>query len=170
MILDFRKERKQKQTLKNEAEIWTSESRKINTLYALSNKIQYMLRNGYQLTISSDRLKDKCNAFLALKYTGNPLDNFEEVDINSLLSPDSSIKDYLTDGTAVIIVFNGKEAVFEGFVVRKLTEGPYCENCGSEEVAETRVKANSFKECLKKMEDRLLVIDKASGKGLVLRK
>ena len=87
MILDFRKERKQKQTLKNEAEIWTSESRKINTLYALSNKIQYMLRNGYQLTISSDRLKDKCNAFFALKYTGNPLDNFEEVDINSLLSP-----------------------------------------------------------------------------------
>ena len=105
------------------------ESEKINIMYVTSNKIQYMLRNGYQLIISSDMQKDKCNALLTLKYKDS-LENALEVDINCLLTPNSSIKEYLRASykTTIVLVYNGKENEFQSYAVKEMTEGAYCEH------------------------------------------
>ncbi len=133
------------------------ESEKINIMYVTSNKIQYMLRNGYQLIISSDMQKDKCNALLTLKYKDS-LENALEVDINCLLTPNSSIKEYLRASykTTIVLVYNGKENEFQSYAVKEMTEGAYCEHSKYVIVTETKVKSSSFKNCLKKLDDKLL--------------
>lgn len=132
MIIKFAKDRKKKQEVKNKSELWTKESEISNKLFVLSNKILYMLRNGYQLNISTNMRKSQCTAFVSLKYGDNPFSEFEEIDINILLSSDSNIRKYLLQSynTTIIISFNGSSNKFEGWAVKELTEGPYCEHKG----------------------------------------
>lgn len=146
---------------KSSKEIWTKESEYNNKVFATSNRVQYMLRNGYQLNITTDMQKSKSTAFVCLKYGDNPLNDFSEIDINSLLSDNSSIRKYLLQNyvTTITIVFNGNSNKFEGWAVKELTEGPYCEHDKYKVIEETRVESYSFKDCIQKLENKLSSIN-----------
>lgn len=154
-------DRKQVKVIRDESKIWTKESEDNNKVFATSNKVQYMLRNGYQLNITTNMQKSECTAFTSLKYGDNPLNEAEEVDTSVLLSTTSSIKDYLLQsyGTTIIIVFNGSSNKFEGWAVKELTKGPYCEHVKDEVIEKTRVESYSFNDCIKKLENKLLSIN-----------
>lgn len=156
-IINFRNKT---QKAKSSKEIWTKESEDNNKVFATSNSVQYMLRNGYQLNITTDMQKSKCTAFVSLKYGDNPLNEAEEVDISALLSTTPSIRKYLLQsyGTTIIIVFSGSSNKFEGWAVKELTKGPYCEHDKDEKLRETRVESYSFNYCIKKLENKLSLI------------
>lgn len=120
-----------------------------------------MLRNGYQLNISTNMQKSECTAFASLKYGDNPLNDSYEIDITSLLSDNSSIKEYLLQSyrTAIIIVFSGSSNKFQGWAVKELTKGPYCEHDKYEVIEKTRVESYSFNDCIKRLNNKLSSIN-----------
>lgn len=157
-LINFRNKTKK---TKSSKEIWTKESEYNNKVFVTSNRVQYMLRNGYQLNITTDMQESKCTAFVCLKYGDNPLNDSSEIDINSLLSDNSSIRKYLLQsyGTTIIIVFSGSSNKFKCWTVKELTKGPYCEHDKDEVIEETRVESYSFNDCIKKLENKLSSIN-----------
>lgn len=122
--------------------------------FSVYNKIEYLLRNGYSLRISANINDRKCNGCLTLMSSDTSIDGVEEVDVEVLFAPKSRLKKYLQENITcqAIIYYDHEKRIFIGNILKSITEGPYCEFLGYEEVLEESIVGNSFSVCFKSLE------------------